>query len=381
MAEPDAQWVVAAWGKALGRDDAVAPVSPVPVRDQPSSPRNPPRSGFRQGLLVGMLLIGVFALIGWLAFRQRGPEPVSGAPTPNNPRTEPGMAKQKVRPALLDCTGENGVSAAEMRKAQKAWAEYLGRPVEESVEIDKGVKMVFVLVPPGKFQMGSPEDQKGRGNDETLHVVTLTEPYYLGKYEVTQAQYQALVGEKENNSHFKGADLPVESMSWEMAKAYGEQLTKMCADNNVYRLPTEAEWEYACRGGRPSSQPFGIGDSRSLSSLQANFDGNHPYGGADNGPYLEKTCAVGPYNPNALDLYDMHGNVLEWCIDCYGPYAAGEATNPSGPSEGPFRVNRGGGWISDGSFCRAAFRSWSGPERRIDDLGFRLALSVPSGGK
>jgi formylglycine-generating enzyme required for sulfatase activity len=283
------------------------------------------------------------------------------------------------RPAPLDCTGEDGISAADVRKAQEAWARYLGRKVEEEVEIAPGVTMTFVLVPPGTFRMGSPADEKERDDDEALHTVTLTEPFDLGKYEVTQAQYRALTG--KDPSHFKGDNLPVETVSWEEARDYAEQLTKKRGDKHLYRLPTEAEWEYSCRGGRSSSQPFGIGDGRALSSKEANFDGNYPYGGAAEGKYLGKTCKVGSYTANALGLCDMHGNVWEWCADCYGPYPPGDVSNPPGPAGGPNRVFRGGCWDRDAGYCRAAYRSRSGPGDRFQRLGFRLARSVPSGGK
>ncbi len=212
-----------------------------------------------------------------------------------------------LRPAPLDCTGEAGVSAAAVRQAQAAWAQYLGRQVEEEDEIAPGVRMAFMLVPPGRFRMGSPEGEKDRSADETPHEVELTQPFYLGKYEVTQAQYQAVTG--KNSSNFKGPELPVEMVSWEEADAFARELSGKRGWKHLYHLPTEAEWEYACRGGRPFSQPFGIGDGRSLSSTQANFDGNIPYGGAAKGPFLESTTPVGKYAANALGLYDMHGNV------------------------------------------------------------------------
>jgi formylglycine-generating enzyme required for sulfatase activity/serine/threonine protein kinase len=276
----------------------------------------------------------------------------------------------RLRPAPLDCTGPDGVSAEEVKRAQQAWAQYLGRQVEETVPITYGVTMTFVLVPLGKFRMGSPAGEAGRAREETLHTVVLTEPFDLGKYEVTQAQFLALTG--DNPSRFTGDDLPVEKVTWEEADEIGKQLTKMRRDRHVYRLPTEAEWEYSCRGGRPSSQPFGIGDGRSLSAREANFGS-------------VKTCKVGSYAANALGLYDMHGNVFEWCADPYGPYPSAEATtNPMGssdPAQALRRVYRGGGYNRDDKFCRAALRLGDEPGYQYPTLGFRLARSVPSGSR
>ena len=238
-----------------------------------------------------------------------------------------------VGPQRLDCTGPNGISAVHVRRAQEAWAKYLGRDVEEDVEIASGVTMTFVLAPPGKFLMGSPPDEmdkNGHNPNETLHVVTLTEPFDLGKYEVTQAQYSALTG--KSPSYYEGADLPVEQVTWEQADAFGRDLTKKLSDGHIYKLATEAEWEYSCRGGRPSSEPFGIGDGRSLTPRDANFDDT-----------LGQTSKIGSYAANALGLYDMHGNVWEWCADWNEPYPDKAATNPlrvvGGPvSGGPGRL-------------------------------------------
>ncbi len=289
------------------------------------------------------------------------------------------------RPAPLDCTAASGVSAEAVRQAQAAWAKYLGRQVEEEDEIAPGVKMAFVLVPPGRFRMGSPADEKDRRDGETAHEVELTQPFYLGKFDVTQAQYEAVTG--ENPSHFKGAKLPVEMVNWEEAAAFARELSGKGGLKHLYRLPTEAEWEYSCRGGHPFSHPFGIGDGRSLSSTQANFDGNFPYGGAAKGPFLQKTTPVGKYAANAFGLYDMHGNVVVWCADWYGAYPTGKVTDPVGPATGSVRVLRGGCWISGvggfsgGSRCRAAFRHGDAPAFRGIDLGFRLARVPPGMGK
>src|SRR5262249_19282553 len=246
------------------------------------------------------------------------------------PVGEAGALSTATAPVLLDCTGEKGRTAAEVKAAQQAWAKYLGRQVEEEDDIG-GVKMKFVLVPPGKFLMGSPKSEiddllrqvpdakREWFADEVQHEVTITRPFYLAKTELTQAQYEALG--KENKSRFKGADLPVENVSWEEADGYARELTqKKGGGKLLYRLLTEAEWEYSCRGGRSSSSPFGVGDGTSLSSSQANFDGNYPYGGAAKGTYLQKSCAIGSYPANALGLNDMHGNVWEWCGDWYGGY-------------------------------------------------------------
>jgi formylglycine-generating enzyme required for sulfatase activity len=280
-------------------------------------------------------------------------------------------APSPARPDPLNCTGKDGVSAAEVRRAQEAWAKYLGRRVEETIEVGDGVKMSFVLVPPGKFLMGSPEDEKDREKDETFHEVILTEPFDLGKTEVTQAQYTALG--LEDPSHFKGDDLPVESVSWTEARDWADKLSKKRGDRCLYRLPTEAEWEFACRGGRSSSKPFGVGDGRALSSRGANFNGDKPYGGAAKGPYLESTRKVASYPANALGFYDLHGNVFEWCADWFALSPSSPVTNPAGPPQGDGRVMRGGCWDSDAWGCRAAYRAPS--LERWRGAGFRLARS------
>jgi formylglycine-generating enzyme required for sulfatase activity len=372
---------------------AVGPTRPEAIppggTDSPQEPREPvgrpgaiPRPARRRG---GWLALGAGAglcavLVVCAALHPSIGTPVTppGGDLGNKP--DPGRVGGE-RPRPLDCTGEDGVGAAEVRRAQEAWAKYLGRPVEESVEIAGGVKMTFVLVPPGKFRMGSPEGEEGHDKNEDLHEVTLTEPFDLGKTEVTQAQFEALVGASANRSKFKGADRPVENVSWEESRDYAAQLTKKRDDKHLYRLPTEAEWEYSCRGGRSSSQPFGVGDGRAVSSREANFDGSHPYGGVEIGKFLNATCAVGSYPANALGLHDMHGNVWEWCADWYGPYPRGHLTNPTGPSEGSDRVFRGGGWPTIAWRCRAAYRSRPGPGFRSHLLGLRLARIVLSGGK
>ena len=221
-------------------------------------------------------------------------------------------------------------------------------------EIDNSIGMKLVRIPTGKFTMGSPNGEKNRSEDEEQHEVEITKEFWLGIHEVTQKEFKAVMG--YNPSYFSkdgegktgvtyitkpagGKDkvpadtsgFPVENVSHEEAEEFCKKLTaKEAKSGRKYRLPTEAEWEYACRGGAASSTPFHFGDT--LSSSQANFNGNYPYGGADKGEYL-RTCKVGSYKKNGFGLYDMHGNVWEWCADWYSKdyYSKSPAKDPPGP--------------------------------------------------
>jgi formylglycine-generating enzyme required for sulfatase activity len=178
------------------------------------------------------------------------------------------------------------------------------------------------------------------------------------------------------------SDFPVETVSWNDAVAFCKKVSELPEEKRagrVYRLPTEAEWEYSCRGGAKSYQVFSFGNS--LSSTQANFNGNFPYGGAAKGPYLGRTCKVGSYKPNGFGLFDMHGNIWQWCADWYDAkyYSNSPRQDPRGPAEGSLRVMRGGCWGSIGQVCRSAIRDGLGPGDRICALGVRLALVPPSG--
>lgn len=250
-----------------------------------------------------------------------------------------------------------------------------GRVAGDAREFDLGggVKLVAKWVPGGKFLMGSPATEEDREDDETRHEVTLTSPYWMGETEVTQAQWEAMMG--DNPSQFRGERLPVERVSWDEANEFVKKLNQKALLPRGWRwtLPSEAQWERACRGG--TGTVFHYGDS--LSSTQANFNGDYPYGGAAKGPNLNKTAPVKSYAPNAYGLYDMHGNVWEWCADWYGEYSSGAATDPQGALSGPGRVLRGGGWGDSGGFCRAAYRSGGSPRGRYCSLGFRVA-AVPA---
>ncbi|MDA7864653.1 formylglycine-generating enzyme family protein [bacterium] len=218
--------------------------------------------------------------------------------------------------------------------------------------------MEFKLIPAGTFIMGEGDD---------AHDVTLTQPFNMGVHEVTQAQYEQVMG--VNPSHFKDADNPVEKVSWEDAVEFCRKLSELPAEKaagNVYRLPTEAEWEYACRAGTTTKYSFGDDESELGDYAWYGFNSD------------QKTHPVGSKKPNAWGLYDMHGNVWEWCQDWEEDYPSGSVTDPSGATSGSFRVLRGGGWYGTAGYCRSAYRDGGGPSIRGYDLGCRVCLS-PSG--
>jgi formylglycine-generating enzyme required for sulfatase activity len=241
----------------------------------------------------------------------------------------------------------------------------------------------FVRIQGGVFTMGSPDLEVSRSDEEVWHQVTVS-PFYMGKHEVTQQEYLAVM--ENNPSKFKGDNLPVERVSWLDAVTYcnkrsqneglipaytidGENVT-WDRGANGYRLPTEAEWEYACRAG--ATGPFGIGD---ITTAQANYDGNYAYDGRAQGEFREKTWDVGSGAANEWGLYDMHGNVREWCWDWYGAYSADPQTDPAGPDSGLQKVFRGGSWYNSAQYLRSACRNSGVPASRDDKIGFRLVRS------
>jgi formylglycine-generating enzyme required for sulfatase activity len=240
------------------------------------------------------------------------------------------------------------------------------------------INMTFMLIPPGTFKMGSPTTESERSSDEYAHEVTLTQPYYLGIYPVTQRQFQILMD--QNPSYFNsakggGPDYPVENVSWYDAVEFCRRLSEVPVEKaagRLYRLPSEAEWEFACRAGIP--MPFSSG--LTLSSREANFNGNYPYGMTPRGPYLERTTKVGSFPPNPFGLFDMHGNVWEWCADYYERnfYRNSPRYDPAGPPSGTLRVVRGGSCFNIGRFCRTAYRFGVVPTNHDIDVGFRVLM-------
>jgi formylglycine-generating enzyme required for sulfatase activity len=238
-------------------------------------------------------------------------------------------------------------------------------------EITNSIGMKLVLIPKGTFMMGAPFDEEGASNDEAQHKVSISNEYYLGAYEVTQSQYEKVMGANPsvfNDRAIEGDSSvhPVENVTWVNAVVFCKKLSKLPeekADGRVYRLPTEAEREYACRAGSKSAYSFGE-SSKSLGDYAwFNINSN------------SQTHPVGEKKANARGLYDMHGNLAEWCSDWYGEYPKGAVSDPTGPTMGTDRVNRGGCWLYLAANCRSASRNWAKSSYQDGLLGFRVALS------
>ncbi|HKB36178.1 MAG TPA: SUMF1/EgtB/PvdO family nonheme iron enzyme [Gemmataceae bacterium] len=260
----------------------------------------------------------------------------------------------------------------------KVWHQP-GRPPR----LFNSLAMQFALIPAGTFLMGAPAGETGHFPNETpRHEVTLTRSFYLGLYPVTQHDYETVLG--TNPSHFRSGNggrpnHPVEDVTWEDAVRFCGELSarpEERAAGRVYRLPTEAEWEHACRAG--TTTPFSWGSA--AWSAQANFSGQHPYGGALTGPYLGRTSPVGSYPPNPFGLYDLHGNVWEWCNDWYDKdyYEKSPRKDPPGPRKGHAHVLRGGSWYIVGRGIRCAERCYTSeaPVTHAGTIGFRVAMTL-----
>jgi formylglycine-generating enzyme required for sulfatase activity len=296
-------------------------------------------------------VLAAAALLGALGYRS-----VSGEAAPITKAESPPVAT----PADRAVPAWAKVSQLQIDSARK-----VGVPVAKELDLGGGVTIKLVLIPAGKFMMGSPDSEQGRSKFEgPQHEVALSKPFYVGVTEVAQAQYQAVMG--TNPSNFKGETNPVEMVSWTEATAFCKKLSEK--SRHAVRLPTEAEWEYACRAGTATA--FSFGDSDGALGDYAWYISNSS----------NTTHPVGQKKPNAWGLYDMHGNVWEWCADWYGDYPKGAVTDPQGAASGTYRVLRGGSWSHGAGDCRAARRydGYPGTPRR--SCGFRVVVSVSAPG-
>ena len=236
-------------------------------------------------------------------------------------------------------------------------------------DLGKGIKLEMIAIPGGTFLMGSPENEAERDSDESpQHQVTVPS-FFMGKYQLIQAQYEAIMG--LNPAHFKGKNRPVECVSWDDALAFCQKLTQKTGKN--YRLPSEAEWEYACRAGTKTA--FSFGDN--ITTDLVNYDGNYSYKSAAKGKYRQQTTDVGTFPPNPFGLYDMHGNVWEWCEDdWHGNYINAPTDGSAWNSRsGSHKLLRGGSWFGNPGDCRSAYRSNYYLDLNLSNIGFRVVCS------
>jgi formylglycine-generating enzyme required for sulfatase activity len=274
------------------------------------------------------------------------PEPVGTIPSPSH-----------LVAGLPAKTVAGGDAASPM-----AGEEPAGRPLVLTIPGPDRVRLRMRRIPTGVFAMGAPEGEEGRDGDEgPKHEVVISRPFHLGIHEVTQQQWEAVMG--NHPSKAKGNPRhPVEQVSWEDCQEFIKKLNAMGI--GTFRLPTEAEWEYACRAGSQAAYAFGDDDAKlgEYAWYRGN-SGNHPH-------------EVGAREPNAWGLYDMHGNVSEWCGDWYDKYVMDRQADPAGPADGTRRVSRGGSWSLPSAFCRSANRDRASPDIRDEDLGFRLVREI-----
>jgi uncharacterized protein (TIGR02996 family) len=303
--------------------------------------------------------------------------------------------------ALADCLEEEGhLQHAELSRLTRQLPTLKGAPrrtAEDRViallasglrpvvpEVVNSIGLRLVYIPPGRFRMGSPTREPRRMDDEPLHTVRLTRGFWMGRYPVTQKEYRQVTGKKPSSFNRrrqsgKGVEVercPVESVSWAEALAFTQQLSSREQERGwTYHLPTEAQWEYACRGGIGTRYPFHLGAT--LRHGQANFASAYPFPPHEEDPEatpLGHPCPVGQFTPNAWGLYDMHGNVDEWCHDWYDHefYTQGETVDPTGPPDGDGRILRGGSFRGQGEDCRAAVRIGYTPTEGFPHVGFRV---------
>lgn len=310
-----------------------------------------------------------------------GAEPADAPPAKPDPRPPPAR-RRRTRRAATVAVAAAVVAAVVVTIVVVAPA--LRRPAGQSTSRPTPVTdktftntagMAMVRVDPGEFVMGSPAAQVGNDTYERLHPVRLTRPYFLGATEVTQGQWRQVMGDP-NPSEFRGDSLPVEHVTWHDAVRFCAELSRR--ERRTYRLPTEAEWEYACRAGTTTA--FAFGDT--ISPALVNYDSGASPGVSPRTPFRGLTTPVGTFPPNRWGLYDMHGNVAEWCSDPEGDYPGGDAVtvDPTGPAvpgkppEENVRMFRGGGWSAAARACRSGYRQGLSADYKGHEVGFRVAL-------
>jgi eukaryotic-like serine/threonine-protein kinase len=241
-------------------------------------------------------------------------------------------------------------------------------------DLGEGITLEMIAIRAGEFVMGSPEGELNRENDEGPQRQVKVKGFSMGRFTVTQAQWQAVMGYNNNPAYFRGANRPVEQVSWSDAQVFCKKLSQQTG--RTYRLPSEAEWEYACRAG--TTTPFHFGPM--ITTDLANYYGDSTYGSGSKGQYRQQTAPLGSFPANGFGLHDMHGNVWEWCQDTYHQNYSGAPTDGSAWVSGGdnrLRILRSGSWLNDPWYCRSASRHWYNSENRSNDLGFRVVCLSP----
>ncbi|MCE9532748.1 MAG: formylglycine-generating enzyme family protein [Planctomycetes bacterium] len=337
---------------------------------QEGGPKRPEDSKLLRSRKIPLLFsiaIGVALLIGigtYIAFSVQQRSPASSANQKEDAPSTTNRANNntELSNSDYDTVKKNGVDSLTAAKG-----------IETIYDLGNGVKLEMIRIPAkGKtFMMGSPKNESGRGDDEEQHEVTFKHSWDIGKYEVTQEQYQAILG--KNPAHYIGPKNPVERVSWEDVQVFLARINDKFRDREMlFRLPSEAEWEYSCRAG--TTTPFHFGNE--LDGKNANCDASKLKGIEVQGQPLRKTCRVGMFSPNSFGLYDMHGNVRELCDDWYGPYknAPNDGTAQNNRQTADVRMMRGGSWYDSAQNCRSSTRHSYTPDN--GGVGFRLAATL-----
>jgi formylglycine-generating enzyme required for sulfatase activity len=356
--------------KALQPPPPKPQLQPQPIKYQPKPISQKQKNTTRRDFIQTVSLVvggAVIAVVGQNLFsgnkNQTSTPKITTSPNTPNPTPEP--TPKITTPPLQTFSFEVVTTDAtgSITNRRNASAKYF------TEDLGNGVLLEMVEIPGGTFMMGSPANEAERGSDESpQHQVTVPS-FCMGKYELTQAQYQAIMG--NNPASFKGNNRPVENVSWDDAVAFCEKLSQRTGKK--YRLPSEAEWEYACRAG--TTTPFYFGES--ITPELVNYDGNHSYASAPKGQYRQQTTDVGTFPPNAFGLYDMHGNVWEWCQDDYQENYINATIDGSAltiPSA-PYKLLRGGSWYLSARNCRSASRNRYLRDFRSTYYGFRVVSS------
>ena len=356
--------------KALQPPPPKPQLQPQPIKYQPKPISQKQKNTTRRDFIQTVSLVvggAVIAVVGQNLFsgnkNQTSTPKITTSPNTPNPTPEP--TPKITTPPLQTFSFEVVTTDAtgSITNRRNASAKYF------TEDLGNGVLLEMVEIPGGTFMMGSPANEAERDSDESpKHQVTVPS-FCMGKYELTQAQYQAIMG--NNPANFKGNNRPVENVSWDDAVAFCQKLSQRTGKK--YRLPSEAEWEYACRAG--TTTPFYFGES--ITPELVNYDGNYPYASAPKGQYRQQTTDVGTFPPNAFGLYDMHGNVLEWCQDDYQENYINAPTDGSASTvlSATYKLLRGGSWHYDARNCRSALRAGHLRGNRLNDCGFRVVSS------